>query len=88
MKFLQGFAGILKNDINFPSGGGKRISRDLFVPYLGSIPIDPQVCDDSDNGLTFMAEKPDLPTAKAFAEIVTKIKQFLENKTIAGEEAQ
>jgi ATP-binding protein involved in chromosome partitioning len=72
----------------FKSGGGKRISRDLSVPYLGDIPIDPQVCDDSDNGLTFMAEKPDLPTAKAFAEIVAKIEQFLENKTIAGEKAQ
>jgi len=72
----------------FKSGGGKRISRDLSVPYLGDIPIDPQICDDSDNGLTFMAEKPDLPTAKTFAEIVTKIKQFLENKTIAGEKAQ
>jgi ATP-binding protein involved in chromosome partitioning len=72
----------------FKSGGGSRISRELSVPYLGNIPIDPQVCDDSDNGLTFMAEKPDLPTAKAFAEIVIKTKQFLKNKTTTGEKTQ
>ncbi len=64
----------------FKSGGGKRISEALSVPYLGSLPIDPRVCDDSDNGLPFMAENQNLPIAKAFSEIVTKTKQFLETK--------
>jgi ATP-binding protein involved in chromosome partitioning len=61
----------------FKSGGGKRIAQCLSIPYLGSIPIDPKVCDDSDNGLPFIAEHPNQPTAKAFTEIVTKTKQFL-----------
>jgi len=62
----------------FKSGGGKRISQDLNIPYLGNIPIDPQVCTDSDNGLPFISEKSDSPTAKAFNEIIIKTKQFLE----------
>jgi ATP-binding protein involved in chromosome partitioning len=61
----------------FKSGGGKRISDALSVPYLGSLPIDPRVCEDSDNGLPFMVENQNLPIAKAFSEIVTKTKQFL-----------
>jgi ATP-binding protein involved in chromosome partitioning len=64
----------------FKLGGGKRISDALSVPYLGSLPIDPKVCDDSDNGLPFMAENPKLPVAKSFSEIVAKTKQFLENQ--------
>jgi ATP-binding protein involved in chromosome partitioning len=64
----------------FKSGGGKRISEALSVPYLGSLPIDPRVCDDSDNGLPFMSENSNLPVAKAFSEIVTKTKQFIENQ--------
>ncbi len=62
----------------FKSGSGKRISQDLNIPYLGNIPIDPQVCTDSDNGLPFISEKSDSPTAKAFNEIIIKTKQFLE----------
>jgi ATP-binding protein involved in chromosome partitioning len=61
----------------FKSGGGKRIARDLSVPYLGNIPIDPKVCDTSDSGTPFIAANPDEPTAKAFNKIVKKTEQFL-----------
>jgi ATP-binding protein involved in chromosome partitioning len=61
----------------FKAGGGKNIAKDLSVPYLGKIPIDPAICVDSDSGTPFVAENVASPTVKAFAEIVTKIKQFL-----------
>jgi ATP-binding protein involved in chromosome partitioning len=61
----------------FKVGGGKNIAKDLSVPYLGKIPIDPAICVDSDSGTPFVAENPASPTVKAFTEIVTKIKQFL-----------
>jgi ATP-binding protein involved in chromosome partitioning len=61
----------------FKTGGGKRIAKDLSVPYLGKIPIDPAICVDSDRGIPFVAENPASPAVKAFAEIVMKIKQFL-----------
>jgi ATP-binding protein involved in chromosome partitioning len=71
----------------FKSGGGKRISDSLSVPYLGSIPIDPRVCNDSDSGLPFMAADQSLPVAKAFSEIVAKIKQFLSvNQFLSNQE--
>ncbi len=63
----------------FKTGGGKKIAEDLSVPLLGSIPIDPNICSDSDNGLAFIAENKTSPAAKAFMEIVQKIDQFLEN---------
>jgi ATP-binding protein involved in chromosome partitioning len=61
----------------FKTGGGKRIAEDLSVPYLGSIPIDPQICNDADKGLPFIAENKSSPASKAFAEIVEKIEKFI-----------
>ena len=61
----------------FNIGGGKRISEDLSVPFLGAIPIDPQVCRDSDKGLPFIVEHKNSPATKAFMEIVKKIEDFL-----------
>lgn len=61
----------------FKTGGGKKIADDLSIPYLGKIPIDPAICIDSDRGKPFVTEKTDSPTFKAFAEIITKIKQIL-----------
>ncbi len=63
----------------FKTGGGKKIAEDLSVPLLGSIPIDPNICNDSDNGLAFIAENKTSPATIAFMEIVKKIDQFLEN---------
>jgi len=64
----------------FKTGGGQKIAKDLSVPYLGKIPIDPAICVDADSGTPFVAENTSSPAVKAFAEIVTKIKQFLKDK--------
>jgi ATP-binding protein involved in chromosome partitioning len=64
----------------FKVGGGKKIADDLSVPFLGSIPIDPEICRDSDNGVPFITEHADSPATKAFKEIVKKIERFLETR--------
>ncbi|MFH1328185.1 MAG: Mrp/NBP35 family ATP-binding protein [Candidatus Bathyarchaeota archaeon] len=66
----------------FKTGGGKKIAEDLSVPLLGSIPIDPKICNASDSGLAFIAENKASPATKAFLEIVKKIDHFLENKGV------
>jgi len=40
----------------FKVGGGEKIAEDLTVPFLGRIPIDPEVCEDSDKGVPFIVE--------------------------------
>jgi len=64
----------------FQSGGGRRISEEMGVPFLGSIPIDQKICESSDKGIPFIAEHRDLPASKAFMEIVQKIEQILSCK--------
>jgi ATP-binding protein involved in chromosome partitioning len=61
----------------FRIGGGQKIAGDMSVPFLGSIPIDPEICEDSDNGRPFIIEHADSPASKAFAEIVEKIEEHL-----------
>jgi ATP-binding protein involved in chromosome partitioning len=63
----------------FGSGGGQKIANDLGVPFLGKIPIDPQICVDSDRGTPFVLEHKNSKSTKAFKEIVEKIKEFLKN---------
>jgi ATP-binding protein involved in chromosome partitioning len=62
----------------FMKGGGKKIAQEYSVPFLGSIPLDPRVCEASDMGQPFIMEYPDSPASKAFMAIVEKIKAFIE----------
>ena len=64
----------------FKTGGGQRIAEDLSVPFLGSIPIDPEICRASDNGMPFITEHMDSPATKAFMKINKKIELFLEHR--------
>ncbi|RJS78940.1 ATP-binding protein [Candidatus Bathyarchaeota archaeon] len=64
----------------FKVGGGQKIAKELNVPFLGSIPIDPEICEDSDKGVPFIVEHKDSPATKAFIEIVEKIENFLKGK--------
>jgi ATP-binding protein involved in chromosome partitioning len=55
------------------SGGGKRISEDLQVPFLGSIPMDPQIAEACDSGLAFIDHYANTPTAKIMRGIIDTI---------------
>lgn len=39
----------------FGKGGGERLARDSGVPLLGSIPVDPLICQCGDNGQSIFA---------------------------------
>ena len=62
------------------AGGGKRLAEDLDVPFLGQIPIDPQICEEADKGIPFVIGHVDSPSAKAFKEIVKRVENFLNAK--------
>jgi ATP-binding protein involved in chromosome partitioning len=66
----------------FKAGGGQKIAQDMSVPFLGSIPIDAEICRDSDDGMPFITEHTDSAAAKAFSEIVKKIQRFLEDSML------
>jgi ATP-binding protein involved in chromosome partitioning len=69
----------------FKTGGGRKIAQDMSVPFLGIIPIDPEICRDSDSGMPFITEHSDSPAAKAFSEIVKKVQHFLADPMLLRE---
>ncbi len=57
----------------FKVGGGERAAADLQVPFLGRIPIDPQIVIWGDEGVLFGDMQKDSEAARALREIVDKI---------------
>jgi ATP-binding protein involved in chromosome partitioning len=68
----------------FMAGGGQKIAEELGVPFLGKIPLDPRICEDSDTGTPFIVQHSDSPPAVAFREIVAKIVRTIEAKEAGG----
>ena len=64
----------------FSEGGGARIAEEMGVELLGSIPIDPRISMDSDEGTPFILRHPDSPAAKSFMDIVEKIEKKVKNE--------
>jgi ATP-binding protein involved in chromosome partitioning len=64
----------------FKTGGGEKIAEDLHIPFLGRIPIDPEICKDSDKGSPFVIEHPRSQASKIFMEVVGKVEEFLKKK--------
>jgi Mrp family chromosome partitioning ATPase len=61
----------------FKTGGGERSSRDLNVPFLGAIPIDPQVVAGGDSGNPIAALDPDSKVAEAFRSLGREVDEAI-----------
>ncbi len=59
----------------FKVGGGEKAAQELSVPFLGKIPIDPEIVDSSDDGKPFVSNNSE--SAMVFREIVTRIEHFV-----------
>lgn len=57
----------------FKIGGGERAAQSMNVPFLGRIPIDPEIVQSSDDGHSYIYEHADAPAAKAMQAIVAQI---------------
>lgn len=55
----------------FSTGGGRRTAEEMDVPFLGAVPIDPEVSSLGDRGVTFVERES--PAGACFREIVNKL---------------
>jgi ATP-binding protein involved in chromosome partitioning len=62
----------------FGRGGGERLAREMNLPYLGGIPIDPAIVTSGDGGMAFVEDESESRTAGAFLEAVRKIEKNTE----------
>jgi len=65
----------------FSHGGAKNMANDMNIPFLGEIPIDPEIVKKSDSGKPFIYDHNNPRAVNAFNQIVELIlKQNEENK--------
>jgi ATP-binding protein involved in chromosome partitioning len=57
----------------FKEGGGKKLAQDMGIPFLGAIPIEPEIVEAADKGFLYVEKFPDSPATKALKEIAKRI---------------
>jgi len=57
----------------FKSGGGKKLAEEMGVPFLGSIPLEPNIVDTGDSGKPYIQYFQDSQAAKAFNTLIEPI---------------
>lgn len=62
----------------FARGGGREAARTLGVPFLGEIPIEPEMRAGADRGEPVLVCAPESEAAKAFRSIAEQIVTFME----------
>jgi len=61
----------------FRHGGGERTARELGVPFLGAIPLDPAIAEGGDAGRPIVVDDPEGPHAEAFARVASAVVEAL-----------
>ncbi|MEJ2568217.1 MAG: Mrp/NBP35 family ATP-binding protein, partial [candidate division WOR-3 bacterium] len=57
----------------FKEGGGEKLAKEMGIPFLGAIPIDPEIVKAADKGVLYVENFPDSPATKALKKIADKI---------------
>jgi ATP-binding protein involved in chromosome partitioning len=65
----------------FKTGGGFKASMDLQVPFLGKIPLDPDIVVTGDSGESFLMKHASADASKAFVSIVEKIEHIVNQRS-------
>uniref|UniRef100_A0A2K5PDP3 Cytosolic Fe-S cluster assembly factor NUBP1 n=1 Tax=Cebus imitator TaxID=2715852 RepID=A0A2K5PDP3_CEBIM len=58
------------------TGGAELMCKDLEVPLLGRVPLDPLIGKNCDKGQSFLIDAPDSPATLAYRSIIQKIQEF------------
>jgi ATP-binding protein involved in chromosome partitioning len=68
----------------FGHGGGQTLARDMHVPFLGEVPLDPRVRIAGDAGSPTTVSSPESPAAVALRDIAEKVSAAIEGEVHAA----
>jgi ATP-binding protein involved in chromosome partitioning len=69
-----------RSDI-FGHGGARHEAERLDVPFLGEVPLDMAIRENSDGGTPVVASAPDGPHAKAYRDIAARVRDALQGQS-------
>lgn len=58
------------------SSNGEQVASSLGIPFFGSIPFDTRLAQDCDEGLPFVLNHPETPSAHELVNVVERIRNF------------
>ena len=61
----------------FKHGGGQRTAKELHVPFLGEIPLDPKIAIGGDAGRPIVAGEPDSAVTAAYMQLAESVRSQL-----------
>jgi ATP-binding protein involved in chromosome partitioning len=70
----------------FGYGGGRKLAESAGVPFIGEIPLDPQVRIGGDNGQPIVVTRPDSPVAQALLAIAKDVAAKVSVQTLMQQE--
>lgn len=62
----------------FGKGGGESLARDMGLPFLGAVPLDPKVREGGDEGVPAVIGAPESPAARALRDVARALRGVLE----------
>lgn len=68
----------------FGSGGGRQAAAETGHPFLGEVPMDPDIVAAGDAGIPFVKRIPSQPVATAFQTIISRINSEIDKNIAAG----
>lgn len=66
----------------FKKGGGKLLAEEMKVPFLGELPLDPNIMMSSDEGVNIQEDAPDSISAEIFLKLAKNVVNNLEEVQI------
>jgi ATP-binding protein involved in chromosome partitioning len=62
----------------FQKGGGLEVSKELSTAYLGSVPLDPKLVEESDSGTPVVLTRPESTVARSYLSIAENMASELD----------
>jgi len=62
----------------FKTGGGREMAEDFAVPFLGSLPLDPEIMISGDDGVPVLNRSPESAAAKAILELAGNFRSAMD----------
>lgn len=73
--------GDCSNEFEFMKrGGGEGLAKELGVPFLGHLPMHPEVSQSCDEGIPFVYKYPDNPVSKQLMDIARHLEEIVSAK--------
>ena len=60
------------------TGGARRLAKDTGIPFLGAVPLDPEIGEACDNGESFFDNLSSSPACSALRRVVRRVNRELE----------